>query len=517
MSSNASLAMPPSPAAPWPTLLLLGAVWLWVCLMLAPEWEINPQYSYGWGVPFLALYLFGRRWPPGPPQPPAARHWRWGLAALLALCLPLQLVYEANPDWRLVTWLAAWVAVAVSLITLWGVGGAGWAWHMAFPVLFMLTAVPWPTALETRVVNGLLSLITAVTTEALNWLGVAAFRQGNIIKLASGLSVGVNEACSGVRSLQTSVMVALFMGEWFRLRGGGRAGLLLAGMGWAMLLNMLRTGWLAWLTARHGAAAQQQWHDAAGLVLFLLLVAGVAALGYGLRRKATSPESKSSLAEVAGAAWLPKGCALGLCVWLMACWALTEAWYRWHERERGPRLVWSVRWPVEAPGFRMRAVEEEIRVLLRSTRSESALWERGDGTHWILFFNRWEPSRVSSLMARVHRPEICLPATGFELVERHPPALFPAGPLELPFRTYVFTGQGRTWYVFFCVMEERPLGGPASVEHEPTRGQRLRQAWLGRRNLGQQALEAVLTGYPSLAEAQRAWLTELPRLIVTEE
>lgn len=515
MSSATSPASPLRPAPPWPTLLAVGGMWLWVCLMLAPEWEINPQYSYGWGVPFLAMYLLGRRWPPGPPQPPGSRLWRWGVVAGLAICLPLQVVYEANPDWRLVTWLAAGVGVWVSFMVLWGVGGVGWVWRLGFPVLFMLTAVPWPTALETRLIHGLLSLITLVTTEGLNWLGLAAFRQGNIIKLASGLSIGVNEACSGVRSLQTALMVALFMGEWFRLRATRRVGLVAAGMGWALVLNILRTGWLAWLTARHGVETQQQWHDAAGLMLFVLLVAGVAALGRGMRPVEREKDS-GTLAEAIGAAWLPPRFALGLCGWLLACWGVTEAWYRWQERERGPPQVWTVRWPVGSPGFRMRAVDEEVRVLLRSTQSDSALWERGDGTQWILFFNRWAPSRVSSLMARVHRPEICLPATGFQLVEQHPAALLPAGGLELPFRTYVFTGQGRTWYVFFCVMEERPQPGGRWSESEPTRAQRLRQAWLGRRNLGQQALEAVLTGYPSLAEAQRAWLAELPRLIVTE-
>ncbi|MCX8155161.1 MAG: exosortase/archaeosortase family protein [Verrucomicrobiae bacterium] len=516
MSGASNPQVPAQAALPWPTLLVLGGVWFWVCLMLAPEWEINPQYSYGWGVPLLALYLFARRWPPGPPEPPATPHWRWLMAGLLVVCLPLQVVYEANPDWRLLTWAAAVLGVVTSLLMLWGVGGPGWAWRLAFPIFFMLTSVPWPTGLETRVVNGLLSFITGVTTEALNWLGVAAFRQGNIIKLASGLSVGVNEACSGVRSLQTAVMVTLFMGEWFRLRWGGRGALLVAGIAWAIFLNMLRTGWLAWLTARHGAEAQRSWHDPAGLLLFGLLVGGVALMGWLAQRGSRPDEPKTSVTDAADAAWLPRGWAFALCGWLGLCLGVTEAWYRWHEQERGPRLAWRVRWPTDAPGFQLRAVDEEIRVLLRSTQSESALWERGGGVHWILFFNRWAPSRVSSLMARVHRPEICLPATGFELVERQPAALFPAGNLELPFRTYVFTGQGRTWYVFFCVMEERPLPGGGWPEAEPTRWQRLRQAWLGRRNLGQQALEAVLTGYPSLAEAQRAWLTELPRLIVTE-
>src|ERR1035441_9312898 len=42
-------------------LCVLG--WLWFTLInpLRVEWSVNPQYAYGWAVPYLCLYLLWRK------------------------------------------------------------------------------------------------------------------------------------------------------------------------------------------------------------------------------------------------------------------------------------------------------------------------------------------------------------------------------------------------------------------------------------------------------------------------
>src|ERR1051326_1209442 len=42
---------------------LCALIFLWLTLVnnLRVEWTINPQYSYGWAVPVLCLYLLARR------------------------------------------------------------------------------------------------------------------------------------------------------------------------------------------------------------------------------------------------------------------------------------------------------------------------------------------------------------------------------------------------------------------------------------------------------------------------
>jgi hypothetical protein len=55
--------------------------------------------------------------------------------------------------------------------------------------------------------------------EVLGWLGIPAMAHGNVIEVATGM-VGIDEACSGIRSFQSSLMISLFFGEFYALSRG---------------------------------------------------------------------------------------------------------------------------------------------------------------------------------------------------------------------------------------------------------------------------------------------------------
>ena len=48
-------------------------LWLEIVQQLRSEWSLNPQYSYGWTVPFLVGWLVYQRWPRRPVPSPAQR------------------------------------------------------------------------------------------------------------------------------------------------------------------------------------------------------------------------------------------------------------------------------------------------------------------------------------------------------------------------------------------------------------------------------------------------------------
>ena len=82
---------------------LLGGLWLLNVWELAPDWNLYPQYGYGWFVMPLAAYLFLRQWEIRPvPQPASATRLIWmataGCVLILALARPIN---SSNPDWRL--------------------------------------------------------------------------------------------------------------------------------------------------------------------------------------------------------------------------------------------------------------------------------------------------------------------------------------------------------------------------------------------------------------------------------
>jgi exosortase len=121
---------------------------------------------------------------------------------------PARLIAVANPDWRLLDWTMALAAVVVSLSAVHLAGGRPWLRHFAFPILFFLVAVPWPTRLEQLVVQSLMRADSAITIQLLNLVGTLAVQHGNVIELSTG-QVGIDDACTGVRSLQATFMIAL--------------------------------------------------------------------------------------------------------------------------------------------------------------------------------------------------------------------------------------------------------------------------------------------------------------------
>jgi exosortase len=255
-------------------LLALALVWAPVLLRCSVEWSVNAQYYYGWAVPFLAAYLAWERlagWPVG--RPPA--HPWLVVAAIAVLALPqplLRIVSEANSDWRLVLWAMGGSAAGISFALLYLGGGWPWAARLAFPILFLATAIPWPTFMESALVQGMMRLNAGLSADFVSLCGVPAIAEGNVIQLPTGL-LGVNEACSGIRSLQSTLMASIFLGGLYRISPLARVLLVALGVGIAFVLNVVRTVFLSWQGAFHGIEATEKWHDSAGFAILGMVMA----------------------------------------------------------------------------------------------------------------------------------------------------------------------------------------------------------------------------------------------------
>jgi exosortase len=283
-------------------LLALGALWFVVCRHLSAEWSYNEQYNYGWFVPFFALYLFWLRWEDRPEpeiRNPKSEIRNRGLAALaigiplLLLLLPLRLIEGANPDWRPISWVHAIAVVLLTLLLIWYIGGKPWLRHFAFPVMFVLVAVPWISPIEDPIVQKLMPIVASIATETLSLFGIPAEVQGNLIRINDGM-VGVNEACSGVRSLQTSIMIGLLFGELKRLRVGQRILLVAAAVGIAFLANCGRAFFLVWIAATRGVPQVEHWHDIAGYAIVALVFLGCLGVTALLARSAPRGQMAAS-------------------------------------------------------------------------------------------------------------------------------------------------------------------------------------------------------------------------------
>ncbi len=223
---NSAAARTPEPPlhsralANWFLFAILAGLLAIFVAQLHLDWSLNPSYNYGWLVPFMAAYAFWARWTT---RPPAERpvHRGLGIAVLCtsaAFLLPLRVVAKANPDWRLISWGVGLCLAVAAFALFWIGGGRRWLRYFAFPVLFCLVAIPWPTQFEQALVHRLMQLVATVNVDLLSLFGVTALRHGSVIELANGV-LGVEDACSGIRSLQSTFMLSLFLGEFYLLSG----------------------------------------------------------------------------------------------------------------------------------------------------------------------------------------------------------------------------------------------------------------------------------------------------------
>ncbi len=474
--------------------LMPAALWLWLFYHLHDEWTLNPQYFYGWAVPFLATFLFYLRWIDRPASLDSKNIASLQIFLLLLL-LPLRLVEEANPDWRAVSWTLGLAAVAYSLVAFTQIGGKSWARHFAFPVCFTLVAIPWPVQFENLVIQGLTRAVAFAAVEIAGWLDIGALQIGNIIELPTGF-VGVSEACSGVKTLQAAIMVALALGELFSLTMARRFLLLVAGCAWVFFCNVLRASTLVFIAARQGTGALEHWHDLIGSLVLVVGMAGLLAIAWIL--KSEHPHRRPTTRTVPG---MPEGGYLSL-AWIVVVFGATEIWYRSHEKHLLELPAWEARRPNES---KPQEIPDATRTILHYNRAQSAAWEEPPGIRWWIFFARWEPQRAALQLVRSHSPEICLPAVGRIFRAEREPVTIETRALPLRFRVYEFEQNGQPLFVFVCIQEDKiAAAGPGNLPNEWSARGRLLAVWHGQRNLGQRLLEIAVSGFDDFSRAREA-------------
>ena len=565
--------------------IALFALWFVLCRHLSGEWSINEQYSYGWFVPFFAVFLFWLRWedrPAGASRPEApssklqapsgdretaretdgaqlhssltsglrpltsgARARALGIAVLaLGTLLVVRLFEIANPDWRPLGWVHTAAVVVLTLLVIWWMGGWPWVRHFAFPIAFFFVAVPWISPIEQPIVQGLMRFVAALASEVIGLFGIPAQVEGNLIRVSTGV-VGVNEACSGVRSLQTSLMIGLLFGELKRLSVARRFLLVLGAVALAIVCNFGRALFLVWVAATDGVNAVAGWHDIAGYaivgVVFLGSLGLAALLARGRKSEvrgrnseaASEKEGRSSIFHALSS--LPQSYFLLSLLYLLAVEIGVEAWYRSHEKNLASQPGWTVRPPEKTAGFRELKIDEAVRQTLRFDHGREVVWKSSDpgapesATTNYLFFFRWNPGSSSVVRARAHRPDICLPSAGWKQIADRGMKTYAAGNgITLPTRRVSFQQEGGNAIVhtFFCLQEDkthanetRPdLQLAAGIQPDWSFAARARAVRHGVRNLGQQVMEFVMmSNRPATEEAIEARFEQVLREVVVRE
>jgi hypothetical protein len=355
----------------------------------------------------------------------------------------------------------------------------------------------------------------AATLEILHGLGYEALRPGTLIVIPSGV-LGVEEACSGVRSLQSGLMVSLFFGELLRLVARRRVMLIGVAVGAALVGNIIRSSLLAVVASRQGVAALAVWHDPAGIMVLLVTFGTVMFFAY--RWKDAAFDSGSRAGVTASVQTWRECSAIFLAAVCLLITALlgTELWYRQHESELTGLRIWFLH-PVGTQGGASRvAIPAQTMKMLFYPEGFSERWMVGDNAGGQAFYFHWPAGRTSQQAVTMHRPEVCLSSIGMKLIRTLPPRDYSSEGVTIPFRSWLFEQRGVPVYVFQSLIEEGSAGrGMTSQLDDSLRG-RLHAVLEGRRNRGERMIEVAFLNIPDEKSAVEALNTYLNAAMTVE-
>jgi exosortase len=255
--------------------ILFALLYVPVARDLYNVWDYDQNYSHGFLIPFFAFYLvwLGRdalavlR-----PKP-----WNAGLVVIAAavfmrLIGALVETVGAGTGGVFANGVSFILALAGFSLTFLG---KEYFKKLVFPLAYLGFMVPLPGGLFAMITLPLQNYATAVTTAVLKIWGIPVLREGNLITLP-GLTLGVVEACSGIRSLFTLLALSAIFALVFmvRHRPWQRILLFVSAIPVAIITNAFRVTATGVMSHYWGEeAAQGFYHDFSGWVIFIVAFA----------------------------------------------------------------------------------------------------------------------------------------------------------------------------------------------------------------------------------------------------
>jgi exosortase len=284
--------------------LLLAALFItfgWqTFVMLANVYQTSEDYSHGFVVPFVSFYAAYEIRKQYPEE--TYRSCWWGVPlAILGTGLVIFGVWYRTV-FMFGTMSEAFIAglgIFSLLIGLcFSAGGPQFLSRYLFPLGYLAFTVTWPERLTILVTAPLRTLVSNVSVVIIRSQGISVFQEGNMLHLANS-TLGVADACSGIRSLWVMLAAAMAMGYFLRCGFSRTVILLILAVPLAVLFNIIRvvaTGMLVvWFGPRF---AQGTLHELTGTMVFflgVLTLVGIAWLfAWSRMRRATGEMTETA-------------------------------------------------------------------------------------------------------------------------------------------------------------------------------------------------------------------------------
>lgn len=245
-------------------LLLLSVYHSALLWLVTSDWS-REAYSYCYLIPFVVLYLiWDKRGDLA--SIPSAPSWK----GLVPIVLGLLLFWPGELGGEYLTLYISFWLVIVGICWM----HLGWQKFktIAFALVFMLTMFPIPQFLYNKVSLKLQLISSQLGVAMIKLCGMPAYREGNIIDLGF-TQLQVVDACSGLHSLISLIILCLLMAYFFKAHFWKRAVLLISSIPLAIFANSTRIALTAILSKYFGTeVAQGFFHGFSGWLIFVFCI-----------------------------------------------------------------------------------------------------------------------------------------------------------------------------------------------------------------------------------------------------
>jgi len=238
------------------------------------EWMSNSNNSHGILVPFLSLYLFHKRF-----EDPVSREKMKGesdlslwspeiLLGLFGILFALVLYFLGVVGGILIFKRLAFVLSILSTVIF----VFGWRTFdtLRFPLLFLFFMIPVPVTVYGIVALPLQLLTTKVSVFVLQFSPLPIWAEGNIIHVGREM-LEVAEACSGLRSLISFIMIASLFAYLARVKMWQKLSIVAASIPVAVVGNVVRIIFTSFIAYIYGSKVASGFiHDVSGYIMFIL-------------------------------------------------------------------------------------------------------------------------------------------------------------------------------------------------------------------------------------------------------
>ena len=427
--------------------IFLFVCWLSLFSRVSLWWNEASYYTHGYSVPLLALFLCFRLRATNATNVSNQRLEFVGFISFVSLYFISRIIAEPDPFWRLPLWIESITLSGCSVFLIRNSKIPISSLSLALVVLYFFTCLPWPAKLETWVVLSLSNLIGSMTGELLLLLGYPAEVSGSLI-IVDKEEISINNACSGIRSLQNLISFSIFFSIYFRHSFLCFSLNLIFACVLTLIFNSMRALTLSLAALELGHEILQEWHDWIGNMFVCSSFLCLFFVSWFMGEEQLPVEGKHPRKGKRWKIQLPQTFSKVFIICIIFIEATSYLWFSYH-LGKSKEFTWQIKKTKIA-----QPLSKEVREVLQFDYGYQQKVKLSDDDYAeVIFFGYHETSAAASLCSRNHPPDYCMAHTGVSLIESSNPITFTVEQDKLCFRHYISEENSinhASTHVFWC-------------------------------------------------------------------